>query len=77
MDIQAVQTFLTTTAVDFGIKIMAAIAFWIVGRWIIGWVIAATQKAMSSERVDPTLTKYLGSILGVVLNITLVIGILG
>ncbi len=77
MDIQAIQTFLTTTAVDFGIKIIAAIAFWIVGRWIIGWVIAATQKAMSTERFDPTLTKYLGSILGVVLNVTLVIGILG
>lgn len=77
MDLQAVQTFLATTAVDFGIKILAAIAFWVVGRWIIGWVIAAAQKAMTSERFDPTLTKYLTSILGVTLNITLVIGILG
>ena len=77
MDIQAVETFLTTTAVDVGIKILAAIAFWIVGRWIIGRVIAVTQRAMSTQKVDPTLTKYLGSILGVTLNITLVIGILG
>lgn len=77
MDVQAVETFLTTTAVDVGIKILAAIAFWIVGRWIIGWVIAITQRAMNTQKLDPTLTKYLASILGVMLNITLVIGILG
>ena len=77
MDMQAVQTFLTTTAVDVGIKILAAIAFWVVGRWIIGWVIAATQRAMNVQKFDPTLTKYLASILNVTLNITLVIGILG
>ena len=77
MDIQAVQTFLTTTAIDVGIKILAAIAFWIVGRWIIAKVIAVMQSAMSIHKLDPTLTKYLGSILSVALNIALVIGILG
>lgn len=77
MDVQAVETFLTTTAVDVGIKILAAIAFWIIGRWIIGWVISITQRTMNTQKFDPTLTKYLGSILGVTLNITLVIGILG
>jgi small conductance mechanosensitive channel len=77
MDIQAVQTFLTTTAIDVGIKILAAIAFWIVGRWIIASVISVMQSAMQSNKLDPTLTKYLGSILSVALNIALVIGILG
>ncbi|HSE11544.1 MAG TPA: mechanosensitive ion channel family protein [Rudaea sp.] len=77
MDIQAIQTFLTTTAIDVGIKILAAIAFWIVGRWIIGWVISITQSAMAIHKLDPTLTKYLGSILSVTLNVTLVLGILG
>lgn len=28
---QAVQTFLTTTAIDVGIKLLAAIAFWVAG----------------------------------------------
>src|SRR5262245_20375021 len=77
MDIQAVETFVTTTAVDIGIKIVAAIAFWIVGRWIIGWVTSLTQSAMNNQKFDPTLTKYIVSILNVILNVTLVIGILG
>ena len=77
MDIQAIQTFLTTTAIDLGIKILAAIAFWIVGRWIIGKVVSVMQSAMTIHKIDPTLTKYLGSIIYIALNITLVIGILG
>jgi small conductance mechanosensitive channel len=77
MDIQTVQTFLTTTAIDVGIKIVAAIAFWVIGRWIIGKVIALTQAAMNRNQVDPTLTRYLASLFNIALNITLVIGILG
>ena len=77
MDMQAIQTFLSTTAGELAIKIAAAIAFWIVGRWLIGRVIAVMQAAMNRNNVDPTLTKYLGSIVAVMLNIALVLGILG
>ena len=77
MDLQAIQTFLSTTAIDILIRIAAAIAFWVVGRWLIGRVIALVQGAMGRNRIDPTLTKYLGSVINVVLNITLVLGILG
>ena len=77
MDMQAIQTFLGTTAIELLIKIAAAIAFWIVGRWLIGRVVAVMQAAMGRNHVDPTLTKYLGSIVGVALNIALVLGILG
>lgn len=77
MDLQAIQTFLSTTAIDILIRIAAAIAFWIVGRWLIGQVIALIQGAMGRNHIDPTLTKYLGSVVTVVLNITLVLGILG
>ncbi|HRA64001.1 MAG TPA: mechanosensitive ion channel family protein, partial [Burkholderiaceae bacterium] len=77
MDMQAVQTFITTTAIDVGIKILAAIAFWIIGRWIIGRVISVMQSVMNRNQLDATLTKYLGSIVNVALNIALVLGILG
>lgn len=77
MDWNTVQHFLSTTVTELAIKILAAIAFWIAGRWIIGRVIAVVQAAMSRNNVDPTLTKYLGSIVGVSLNIALVLGILG
>ena len=77
MNVQDIQTFLGTTAIDIGIKILAAIAFWVVGRWLIGMVVGLMQRAMSRNHVDSTLTKYLGSIVAVMLNIALVLGILG
>ena len=77
MDFQPVQLFLTTTLVDLAMKVVAAIAFWIIGRWLIGKVIGLMQAAMNRNHVDPTLTKYLGSIIVIALNIALVLGILG
>jgi small conductance mechanosensitive channel len=77
MDIASIQTFLANTALDIGLKILAAIAFWVIGRWLIGRVIGLMQAGMSRNSVDPTLTKYLGSIVAIVLNIALVLGILG
>lgn len=77
MDMQSIQHFLSTTLVELGIKILAAIAFWVVGRWLIGRVISLIQASMNRNHVDPTLTKYLGSIVAVALNIALVLGILG
>ncbi len=77
MDMQGIQNFLSTTATELAIKVLAAIAFWIVGRWLIGRVVAVMQAAMNRNHVDPTLTKYLGSIVAIALNIALVLGILG
>ena len=70
-------TFLSTTGVEIAIKVLAALAFWIIGRWLIGRVVALLQAAMSRNAIDPTLTKYVGSIVAVALNIALVLGILG
>ena len=77
MDIASIDNFLRTTATELAIKVAAAIAFLIIGRWLIGRVIAAMSAAMNRNHVDPTLTKYLGSIVAIALNITLVLGILG
>ncbi|MBL8329204.1 MAG: mechanosensitive ion channel family protein [Rubrivivax sp.] len=77
MDMNSIQTFLSTTASELAIKVFAAIAFWIVGRWLIARVIGLIQAAMNRNNVDPTLTKYLGSIVAIALNIALVLGILG
>ncbi|MBL8287146.1 MAG: mechanosensitive ion channel family protein [Rubrivivax sp.] len=77
MDMQAIQAFVSTTLVELGIKVLAAIAFWIIGRWLIGAVVTLMQSALNRNQVDATLTKYLGSIVAIALNIALVLGILG
>jgi small conductance mechanosensitive channel len=77
MDIKAIQIFLGTTVLQLAFKVVAAIAFWIVGRWLIGKVIALIQAGMNRNHIDHTLTKYFGSIIRIALNIGLIIGILG
>jgi small conductance mechanosensitive channel len=77
MDMAAVQAFVSTTLIDVGFKILGAIALWVVGRWLIGYVIGLVQRAMNRNLADPMLTKYLGSIVSIALNIGLVLGILG
>lgn len=70
--------FLTTQGLDIGLKVLAAIAAWIIGRWVINIVRGLAGKALArAGKIDPTLSKYLISILGAVLNIFLIMAILG
>jgi small conductance mechanosensitive channel len=77
MDMTLVDTFLRTTVAAVAVKVVAAIVFWFVGRWLISRVIGLVQAAMHRNHIDATLTRYLGSIISVALNIALVLGILG
>ncbi|HTJ93808.1 MAG TPA: mechanosensitive ion channel family protein [Pararobbsia sp.] len=77
MDLETVHTFLMTRGIDFGIKVLAAIVIWIVGRWLINLVIKVMRAGLSRNgRVDPTLAHYLGSILAGLLTLLLVLAIL-
>lgn len=58
-------------------KIAAAIAFWIVGRWLIGLVGRMLQRVLEKQKIDPSLIRYVGSFVAVTLNIVLVVAILG
>jgi small conductance mechanosensitive channel len=64
-------------ATDAGFKILAAIVFWIVGRWLIGLAGRLLQGTLSQQKVDPTLMRYIGSFVSITLNIILVVAILG
>ena len=64
-------------ATTFGVKILAAIAFWVAGRWLIGAAVGMVQRSLSKQSVDPTVLRYIGSVITVTLNILLVVGILG
>jgi small conductance mechanosensitive channel len=68
---------LTSNVVDIAIKILAAFAFWVIGRWLIGLTVRLIQAGLERQKVDPTLLRYVGSIVSVTLNIMLVVGILG
>ena len=63
--------------VAFGLKILGAIAVFIVGRWLIGLATRLVDAAMTRQKLDPTVQHYLVSFITVALNIILVVAILG
>ncbi|HEX9002891.1 MAG TPA: mechanosensitive ion channel family protein [Blastocatellia bacterium] len=71
--LQNVINILTTV----GLKILAAVVLYMVGRWLIGFVIKLMHRALEAQHVDATIQRYLGNIISVALNIALVIAILG
>jgi small conductance mechanosensitive channel len=76
-DVSRYQDLIVTTATDVGIKIVAAIVFWVVGRWLIGVAVNMVRASLERQKVDPTVLRYLGSVITVTLNVLLVVGILG
>jgi small conductance mechanosensitive channel len=77
VNLAKLQDALTATVTAIAIKILAAFAFWMIGRWLIGLTVRLVQSALQKQKVDPTLLRYAGSIITVTLNIVLVVGILG
>ena len=76
-DISHWQDLILTTATEVGLKVLAAVAFWVIGRWLIGVAVSMVRASLERQKVDPTVLRYVGSIVTVTLNILLVIGILG
>ena len=77
MNTEAIWHFLSTQGADFGLKVLGALAAWIIGRWLIGLVVRLLGTVLArGSKVDATLAEYLKSILTVLLNIVLVMAIL-
>jgi small conductance mechanosensitive channel len=64
-------------AIQYGTKILGAILALIIGRWLIRYVVRAINKVMEKQQIEPTLIRYVGSLVVVLLNIVLILAILG
>jgi len=71
--LDTVLTLLTTV----GLRIVGALLLYLVGRWLISHVIGLVTRGMERQKVDPTLLRYVGTIISVLANIALVVAILG
>ncbi|MEX3628975.1 MAG: mechanosensitive ion channel family protein [Burkholderia sp.] len=77
LDLATAQQFLMTRGLDFGLKAIAAIALWIVGRWLIRLATRLLSRLVQrSGKVDTTLAYYLSSVVSVLLTIVLILAIL-
>ncbi len=63
--------------IDFGPRVLAAIAIWIIGSWIIKMLLKGITKAMNKRDYDESLKKFLLNLLHWVLKIILIVTILG
>jgi small conductance mechanosensitive channel len=73
-------TFYTTATqwlVPFGLKLIGAIALWLVGRRLIHLCVSLMQRGLRHQPIEPTVIGFLGSALAVTLNIVLVVALLG
>ncbi len=67
----------TALLLALGLKLLEALAIWIVGRWLIGILTSMIGKAMTKQKVDPTLIRWIQNATAALLNIALVVAILG
>src|SRR5262249_6877371 len=61
----------------FGLKLLGAIAVWIIGRRLIAFSVRVVMHAVRRQSLDETLVGYLGSGLRILLDVVLVVAILG
>src|SRR5262245_19142492 len=61
----------------FGLKLLGAIAVWIIGRRLIAFPVRVVIPAVRPQALDETLVGYLGSGLRILLDVILVVAILG
>ena len=59
IDLSAVMTSLVTTGTQVGLKILGALAIWIIGKMVINFVLNLLTSSMERQKVDSTITSYL------------------
>jgi len=77
MDVNQIMQTVTTIGIAFGLKAAGAIVVWVVGRYLIHLAVRLVSAALEKQQVDPTVLRYLGTVISVTLNIILVVAILG
>lgn len=77
MNLESVWSFFSTHGTDIGLKIMGALAAWIVGRWLIGLSLRLIAAGLQrGGKIDQTLANYLRAIISVLLNVVLIVAVL-
>jgi small conductance mechanosensitive channel len=76
--LHTIWAFLATQGIDFGIKVIGAIAAWIVGRWLISLAARFMERIFErAGRIDVTVAKYLATIVSGFLTLVLILALLG
>jgi small conductance mechanosensitive channel len=66
-----------TRLATLGLQILGALVLFVIGRWLISFVVGRITAALEKQHVDPTVLRYVGNIVSVGLNVVLVVALLG
>src|SRR5262252_5837681 len=77
MDVNVLAQQSVATLVGVAWKVAGAVVLWLVGRWLIRLTLRLLERGLSKQQFDATLSRYLSTGLGVVLNVVLIIALLG
>jgi small conductance mechanosensitive channel len=77
MNVEASLEKIVVIAVEYGPKLLGAIAVWIIGGWIIKAIMKGVSRMMDKSKLDITLEPFLKGIIGALLKIMLIISVLG
>src|SRR5699024_8961927 len=69
--------FAQTQGFSLVTRLLAALAIWLVGRWLIKGAVGFLRAALLRRAVEPTLVRYGTTVLQILLTVLLVIGLLG
>jgi small conductance mechanosensitive channel len=76
-DFDNILTTATALLTAFGLKILGALAAWIIGRYMIRLGVRLMQAGLTRQQIDATLVRYVGNIVSVALTIGLVVALMG
>lgn len=81
MDPTQINEFVTNTLLPLGadllVKLGGAILFWFIGKRILSFAAGLLERALVAQAVDPTVRRYIGSAMNIVLTGALVVAIFG
>jgi small conductance mechanosensitive channel len=77
MDTNALVQNAANTLMAVAWKVLGALVLWLIGRWLIGFATRLLGRALSNQRFDPTLSRYMQTGLSLLLNFALIVAILG
>jgi len=77
IDLSKTFQLITDHGVSFGLKVLGAIAIWIIGRLLIGMAVRLIASDLERNKVDATFPRYLGTMVSGTLTVILVVAILG
>jgi small conductance mechanosensitive channel len=76
LDVDKILNIISELAIKYGLRLLIAIITLFIGLWIIKIIIKAIVRTMEKKDIDITLTKFLRSLLSMLLKILLIISVI-